>query len=72
MIIEYRGEIIGNTVAEKREQEYEAAKIGSDYMFRVDEHTVIDASKQGNVARFINARYVNLCCISLWNQFHSY
>lgn len=56
MIIEYRGELIGNAMAEKREKEYEAAKIGSDYMFRIDEYTVCDASKQGNVARFINAR----------------
>lgn len=55
MIIEYRGELIGNAMAEKREKEYEAAKIGSDYMFRIDEYTVCDASKQGNVARFINA-----------------
>lgn len=55
MIIEYRGDRIGNAVAEKREKEYEAAKIGSDYMFRVDEYTICDATKQGNVARFINA-----------------
>ena len=55
MIIEYRGELIGNSVAEKREKEYEAAKIGSDYMFRVDALNVCDATKQGNVARFINA-----------------
>jgi histone-lysine N-methyltransferase SETD1 len=55
MLIEYRGEIIGNTMAEKREKEYEDAKIGSDYMFRIDELTVCDATKQGNVARFINA-----------------
>eukprot|EP00980_Cylindrotheca_fusiformis_P023757 scaffold10939_cov105-Cylindrotheca_fusiformis.AAC.2 len=54
MLVEYRGEIIGNAVCEKREKEYEAAKIGSDYMFRVDGLTVCDATKQGNVARFIN------------------
>lgn len=55
MIIEYRGEIIGNAVAEKREKLYEQEKIGSDYMFRIDNLTVCDATKQGNVARFINA-----------------
>ena len=54
MIIEYRGELIGNAMAEKREKEYEAAKIGSDYMFRIDEYIVCDATKQGNKARFIN------------------
>ena len=55
MIVEYRGELIGNAVAEKREREYEKAKIGSDYMFRIDGFLVCDATKQGNVARFINA-----------------
>jgi len=55
MIVEYRGELIGNAVAEKREKEYNAAKIGSDYMFRIDGLNVCDATKQGNVARFINA-----------------
>ncbi|KAL3794754.1 hypothetical protein HJC23_012764 [Cyclotella cryptica] len=54
MIIEYRGELIGNAVADKRELEYEKAKI-CDYMFRIDEHTVCDATKLGNVARYINA-----------------
>jgi [histone H3]-lysine4 N-trimethyltransferase SETD1 len=55
MIVEYRGELIGNAVAERREIEYEAAKIGSDYMFRIDSFIVCDATKQGNVSRFINA-----------------
>jgi len=55
MIIEYRGELIGNAVAEMREREYERAKIGSDFMFRIDSSLVCDATKQGNVARFINA-----------------
>lgn len=55
MIVEYRGEIIENAMAEKREKLYEAAKIGSDYMFRIDARFVCDATKVGNVARFINA-----------------
>jgi hypothetical protein len=37
MIVEYRGEVIGNAMAEKREKEYHEAKLGSDYMFRIDE-----------------------------------
>ncbi|CAM9938558.1 unnamed protein product [Ectocarpus sp. 12 AP-2014] len=37
LVIEYRGEIIGNAVADKREKQYEDMQIGSDYMFRVDE-----------------------------------
>lgn len=37
-----------------REQRYEAHGIGSSYMFRVDQDTIIDATKCGNLARFIN------------------
>ncbi|KAL7552962.1 hypothetical protein ACHAWF_016203, partial [Thalassiosira exigua] len=54
MIIEYRGELIGNAVANKRELEYERAKL-DDYMFRIDAFTVCDATILGNVARYINA-----------------
>lgn len=54
MIIEYRGEIIGNAVADKREKEYERIKL-DDYMFRIDAYTVCDATLLGNVARYINA-----------------
>jgi histone-lysine N-methyltransferase SETD1 len=69
LLVEYRGEIIGNAMAEKREKEYEQAKIGSDYMFRIDGNSVCDATKQGNVARFINAscdpnRYTQIISIS--------
>jgi histone-lysine N-methyltransferase SETD1 len=55
MIIEYRGEVIGIAVSNIREMEYERSKVGSDYMFRIDSFTVCDATKQGNMARFINA-----------------
>lgn len=55
MIIEYRGEVIGIAVSNIREMEYERSKVGSDYMFRIDSLTVCDATKQGNMARFINA-----------------
>ncbi|KAL3930431.1 MAG: hypothetical protein SGBAC_011771, partial [Bacillariaceae sp.] len=48
MIVEYRGEIIGNSVAEKREVEYNRTNLGSDYMFRIDALTVCDATKYGN------------------------
>jgi histone-lysine N-methyltransferase SETD1 len=41
LIIEYIGEIIGNTVADKREKEYEKANL-SDYFFRMDANTVCD------------------------------
>lgn len=54
LIIEYRGELIGHAVADKREREYEANNV-PDYMFRIDAFTVCDATRLGNVARFINA-----------------
>ena len=55
MIVEYRGVLISNRVCEKREKEYVKTKVGSDYMFRIDNEVVCDATYQGNVARFINA-----------------
>ncbi|CEP61813.1 histone methyltransferase SET1 LALA0_S04e01288g [Lachancea lanzarotensis] len=54
MIIEYVGEILRQPVAEMRERTYLKCGIGSSYLFRVDESTVIDATKKGGIARFIN------------------
>ncbi len=54
LIIEYIGEIIRNAVADKREKEYEKANL-NDYFFRIDANTVCDATRSGNVARYINA-----------------
>ncbi|AEY95196.1 FABR136Wp [Eremothecium gossypii FDAG1] len=54
MIIEYVGERIRQPVAEMREKRYLKSGIGSSYLFRVDESTVIDATKKGGIARFIN------------------
>ena len=54
MIIEYVGEIIRQKVAERREKNYLRSGIGSSYLFRIDEATVIDATKRGGIARFIN------------------
>ncbi len=54
MIIEYVGEKIRQQVANLREQRYLKQGIGSSYLFRIDEDTVIDATKKGGIARFIN------------------
>lgn len=54
MIIEYVGERIRQQVAEHREKSYLKTGIGSSYLFRIDENTVIDATKKGGIARFIN------------------
>ena len=54
MVIEYVGEIVRQAVADERERRYEAAGIGSSYLFRVDHDYIIDATRNGNMARFIN------------------
>ena len=54
MIIEYVGEKIRQEVADLREIAYTQSGIGSSYLFRIDEGTVVDATKKGGIARFIN------------------
>jgi len=53
-IIEYVGEVIRKTVSDKRENEYIAKGIGSSFMFKIDQNLIIDATKCGNKARYIN------------------
>ena len=54
MIIEYVGEEVRQQIAELRESRYLKSGIGSSYLFRIDDNTVIDATKKGGIARFIN------------------
>ncbi|CAO1412044.1 unnamed protein product [Diamesa tonsa] len=54
MVIEYVGQMVRPSVADLRESKYEAIGIGSSYLFRIDLETIIDATKCGNLARFIN------------------
>ena len=54
MIIEYVGEVVRQQVAESRERRYLKSGIGSSYLFRIDDSTVVDATKKGGIARFIN------------------
>jgi hypothetical protein len=54
MVIEYIGEVVRQKVADHREKGYEKRGIGSSYMFRVDDDTIIDATERGNQARFTN------------------
>lgn len=66
MIIEYVGQIIRPIVADLRERQYEASGIGSSYLFRIDLDTIVDATKCGNLSRFIN----HSCNVS--NSFNIY
>lgn len=54
MVIEYVGQVVRPILADLRETQYEAVGIGSSYLFRVDLDCIIDATKCGNLARFIN------------------
>ena len=54
MVIEYVGQMVRPVVADLRESQYEATGIGCSYLFRIDLDTIIDATKCGNLARFIN------------------
>lgn len=54
MIIEYVGEQVRQQISEIREKRYLKQGIGSSYLFRIDDNTVIDATKKGGIARFIN------------------
>ena len=54
MIIEYVGEKVRQAVANIREDKYDKQGVGSSYLFRIDDDTIIDATKKGGIARFIN------------------
>lgn len=53
MVIEYAGELIRSTLTDLRERYYNSRGIGC-YMFKIDDHLVVDATMRGNAARFIN------------------
>lgn len=56
MIVEYVGEQIRHTLADRREIEYEreTGLSGSCYLFRLDKDLVVDATHVGGMARFLN------------------
>ena len=60
-VIEYVGVVIRPNLSDVREQRYEKQGIGSSYLFRIDQDYVVDATKCGNLARFIN----HSCDVSL-------
>ncbi|XP_007011788.2 PREDICTED: uncharacterized protein LOC18587744 [Theobroma cacao] len=58
MVVEYVGEIVGLRVADKRENEYESGRKvqykSACYFFRIDKEHIIDATRKGGIARFVN------------------
>ena len=55
-------------IADVREKRYEKQGIGSSYLFRIDQDYVVDATKCGNLARFINhscdVSQISLVCLN--------
>lgn len=46
-------QVIRSSLTDKREKYYDSKNIGC-YMFKIDDHLVVDATMKGNAARFIN------------------
>lgn len=53
-VIEYIGEEVRPVVADIREELYTKMGIGDSYLFRLDKDTILDATRFGSKARFIN------------------
>ncbi|ESN99076.1 hypothetical protein HELRODRAFT_107153 [Helobdella robusta] len=65
MVIEYVGQVIRQPIADLREKRYESLGIGSSYLFRIDGEAIVDATKYGNLARFINHCCTPNCCAKI-------
>ena len=51
---EYLGEYVRNSVANAREEFYRRMGWGDDYIFRVTDEMLVDATRRGGLARFAN------------------
>ncbi len=54
MIVEYIGERIRQCLADQREINYEKEGVGSCYLFRLEKDVIVDATRTGGMARFMN------------------
>ncbi|CAA0373926.1 Histone-lysine N-methyltransferase ATX1 [Arabidopsis thaliana] len=62
MMIEYTGELVRPSIADKREQLIYNSMVGAGtYMFRIDDERVIDATRTGSIAHLINHSCVPNC-----------
>lgn len=68
-VVEYVGEIVGLRVADRRETEYQSGKQlqykSACYFFRIDKENIIDATRKGGIARFVN----HSCEVKFSHQF---
>ncbi|KAK8914471.1 Histone-lysine N-methyltransferase ATX4 [Platanthera zijinensis] len=75
MVVEYVGEVVGLRVADKREIEYQSGRRlqckSACYFFRIDREQIIDATRKGGIARFVNHSCLPNCVakvISIKNE----
>ncbi|XP_020579340.1 uncharacterized protein LOC110023995 isoform X2 [Phalaenopsis equestris] len=75
MVVEYVGEIVGLRVADKRETDYQSGRRlqckSACYFFRIDKEHIIDATRKGGIARFVNHSCLPNCVakiISIKNE----
>ncbi|KAJ0259951.1 PWWP domain-containing protein [Hirschfeldia incana] len=62
MVIEYTGELVRPSIADKRERLIYNSMVGAGtYMFRIDDERVIDATRAGSIAHLINHSCVPNC-----------
>ncbi|CAH8320108.1 unnamed protein product [Eruca vesicaria subsp. sativa] len=62
MVIEYIGELVRPSIADKRERLIYNSMVGAGtYMFRIDDERVIDATRAGSIAHLINHSCVPNC-----------
>ncbi|CAA7015002.1 unnamed protein product [Microthlaspi erraticum] len=62
MMIEYTGELVRPSIADKRERLIYNSMVGAGtYMFRIDDERVIDATRTGSIAHLINHSCVPNC-----------
>uniref|UniRef100_A0A7N0V2U0 Histone-lysine N-methyltransferase ASHH1 n=1 Tax=Kalanchoe fedtschenkoi TaxID=63787 RepID=A0A7N0V2U0_KALFE len=66
-IIEYCGEVISSKEAWRRFLTYESQGLKDAYIMTLDAHEAIDATKKGNLARFINHSCQPNCETRKWN-----
>ncbi|KAF7817278.1 Histone-lysine N-methyltransferase TRX1 [Senna tora] len=74
MVVEYVGEIVGQRVADKRETEYQSGRKlqykSACYFFRIDKEHIIDATRKGGIARFVNHSCLPNCVAKVINVRH--
>ncbi|KAJ3283076.1 histone methyltransferase set2 [Borealophlyctis nickersoniae] len=65
-VIEYCGEVISTSIFKKRTQEYSEMGVKHFYFMSLQSNEFIDASKKGNISRFMNHSCSPNCALTKW------